>query len=114
VARRSIENWCLPDIQPASCDLRALERRLCEKVDDWRGLLRRNVCSGREVLRLVLDGPIKFTPVVEERRRGYAFEGRLALDRMLAGLVPLPLLVASPAGIETLCNVEREWIVPAA
>jgi hypothetical protein len=27
---------------------------------------------------------------VEERRRAYRFEGRIALDRMIAGLVPSP------------------------
>jgi len=46
--------------------------------------------------------------VVEERRRGYAFAGRIALDRLLSGAIDLPLsktqgqmppLMASPAGV---------------
>jgi hypothetical protein len=42
------------------------------------------------MLRTLLAGPIRFTPIVEERRRAYRFEGRIALDRMIAGLVPSP------------------------
>jgi len=50
------------------------------------------------MLRLLLGGPIRFTPVDEERRRGYRFEGTIALDRMISGLVSTPLNVASPEG----------------
>ena len=42
--------------------------------------------------------PLRFTPIIEERRRGYAFEGLVALDRLLAGVLELPTKVASPAG----------------
>jgi hypothetical protein len=33
-----------------------------------------DIASGRDVLRTMLDGPIRFTPIVEERRVGYAFD----------------------------------------
>ena len=49
---------------------------------DWRGLLSRNLPDARDVLRQLLTGPIRFRPVIEERRRGYAFEGAIALDRV--------------------------------
>jgi DNA invertase Pin-like site-specific DNA recombinase len=62
----------------------ALEERLRAKLADWRGLLTRNVESGREVLRALLAGPLKFTPVIDDGRRGYAFEGVIALDRLVA------------------------------
>ena len=78
----------------------ALERRLRLKLDDWRELLSRDVEAGRSVLRTLLIGPLRFTPVVEDRRRGYAFEGAIALDRLVAGVVHLPTNVASPAGFE--------------
>jgi hypothetical protein len=68
------------------------------KLADWRNLLRRNVEEGRAVLRALLTEPLRFTPIVEERRRGYLFEGRIALDRLLAGVVELPTKVASPTG----------------
>jgi hypothetical protein len=53
----------------------ALEQRLRAKLADWRGLLTRKVSEGRAVLRTLLVGPLRFTPIEEERRRGYAFEG---------------------------------------
>ncbi len=45
---------------------------------------RRRDESGREVLRALLAGPLRFTPVIEDRRRGYVFEGRIALGRLIA------------------------------
>jgi DNA invertase Pin-like site-specific DNA recombinase len=104
-----------------SIDRVALEQRLRAKLDDWRGLLTRNIGTGNAMLRLLLAGPIRFTPLVEERRRAYRFEGRIALDRMIAGLVPsheisakLHQLMASPTGFETLWTIERERRVAAA
>jgi hypothetical protein len=61
-------------------------------------LLTGDVASGREVLRTLLVEPLRFTPIVDERRRGYAFEGAIALDRLVSGVVDLSLLMASPTG----------------
>jgi hypothetical protein len=91
----------------------ALEAGLRAKLADWRGLLRRNVGDGRAVLRQLLIGPLRFTPVNETRRRGYAFEGKIALDRLLAGVLELPTKVASPAGIDT-CGLRRTRMIRAA
>ncbi len=95
----------------------ALEARLRAKLADWRGLLRRNVMEGRGVLRQLLIGPLRFTPVNEERRRGYVFEGLIALDRLIAGVLELPTKVASPEGTALNCKgfeIEREGFVRAA
>jgi site-specific DNA recombinase len=81
-------------------NLKALEARMRSKLADWRGLLQRNIQEARAVLRALLIGPLRFTPVNDERRRGYAFEGSIALDRLLAGVVDLPTVVASPTGFE--------------
>ena len=89
---------CAPDRSEVS--LQALETRLRAKLADWRGLLQRNVQEGRAVLRTLLIEPLRFTPVDDGRRRGYTFEGRIALDRLLAGVVELPTKVASPTGFE--------------
>jgi len=101
-------------------DRKALEQRLHVKLADWRGLLTRNVATGNAMLRTLLAEPIRFTPVLEERRRGYRFEGRLALDRMVTGLVPLPevsaklhQLMASPEGFDAsaCCRLPVEaWL----
>ncbi len=71
---------------------RGLEARLRAKLADWRGLLTRNVESGRDVLRTLLVGPLRFTPVIDERRRGYRFAGAIALDRLVAGVIELTTL----------------------
>jgi hypothetical protein len=78
-----------------------LERRLRAKLADWRELLRRNVAEGRAVLRTLLIGPLRFTPIVDARRRGYLIEGAIALDRLLSGVVELPTKGTSPAGFES-------------
>jgi hypothetical protein len=77
-----------------------LEQRLRAKLADWRGLLTRNVDSGRDVLRALLVGPLRFTPIIENRRRAYAFEGAIALQRLVSGVIDLPTLtgMASPGG----------------
>jgi hypothetical protein len=41
----------------------------------------------REALRLLLEEPIRFTPILEERRRGYQFRGAAKLGGILAGNV---------------------------
>jgi hypothetical protein len=88
--------------------LHGIEQRLRAKLADWRGLLTRNVESGREVLRTLLVGPLRFTPVIDGQRRGYRFTGAIALDRIVAGIVDLPLKtrggLASPAGFDRCGN----------
>jgi len=79
-------------------DLAGLETAIRAKLADWRGLLQRNVQEARAVLRDLLVGPLRFTPITDTRRRGYAFSGMIALDRLLAGVVNLPTMVASPTG----------------
>lgn len=80
-------------------DRAGTERRLRCLLDDWRGLLCRDVVSGRGVLRALLVGPLKFTPVIEKRRRGYRFEGAIALDRLVSGLMSFPTLMVSSTGL---------------
>jgi site-specific DNA recombinase len=85
-------------VSRAQVNVETLEKRLRAKLADWRELLRRNVTEGRAVLRALLIGPSRFSPVKEERRRGYSFEGTIALDRLLTGVLELPTAMASPTG----------------
>ena len=82
--------------------LHGLGERLRAKLTDCRGLLTRNVESGRDVLRTLLVGPLRFAPVIDGQRRGYRFTGAIALERIVAGIVDLPLKtrggVSSPEG----------------
>ena len=86
-------------LEQPSVNLAGLEGSLRAKLADWRGLLTHNVKEGRAVLRALLIGPLRFTPVNDDgKRRGYAFSGTIALDRLLSGVVELPTMVASPRG----------------
>jgi hypothetical protein len=44
---------------------------------NWRALLAKSkhVQDARPVLRELLEGPIKFTPIIEDARRGYRLSG---------------------------------------
>jgi hypothetical protein len=63
-----------------------VESRLAE----WRRMLRNNPTQGRQVLRRVLKGRIRFTP----RADGYEFECPTRFDRLFAEIVaPRPASV---------------------
>ena len=78
-----------------------------------RGLLRANVEDGREVLGLLLVDKLRFTPIGDERRRGYQFEGAIALDRLITGVVELPAGVASPTAFGDGCTLEATGNIAA-
>ena len=56
---------------PAAVNLAGLEQRIRTKVADWRTLLTRDIDAGRQVLKLLLTEPLRFTPILDDRRRGY-------------------------------------------
>jgi hypothetical protein len=51
------------------------------------------------MLRTLLVEPLRFTRVVDKRRRGYAFKGSIALDRLLSGVIDLLPFDTSPKGL---------------
>ena len=77
-------------------DRAAIEAKVREYIGGWRALLTKRVEDGRQLLREVLAGPIRFTP----ENAVYRFEGEAAMGRLLAGIVGLPPFVASPTGFE--------------
>jgi DNA invertase Pin-like site-specific DNA recombinase len=88
-----------PDV--TRIDRRAIVAAAREKLTAWRSLLTRQVPDGRELLRQVLVGPLRFTP---DGKR-YRFEGRAALGQLLTGAITP--FVASPPGFVP-ARVERE------
>ena len=54
-------------------------------MGEWRGLLRRQAPLTRQVLGLVLDGRIGWTPRKDEGL--YEFAGRAKFDGLLSGIV---------------------------
>lgn len=66
---------------------RHVERQARQLLTDWRGLLAEDVEAARPMLRELLDGPIRFTPIVESDRRGFRFDGAVKTGGLLAGIV---------------------------
>jgi hypothetical protein len=65
-------------------DPRLLERRVRDGLHQWQALLTTQIEDGRELLRQVLAGPIRFTP--DEKNR-YRFEGEAQMGRLVAGTI---------------------------
>lgn len=83
---------------------RAIEREVRERLTRWRALLTDHVADGRQLLRELLSGPIRFTP---ERKTGvYKFEGEIALGHLFTGITGVAPFVVSPSGIGERCNVK--------
>jgi hypothetical protein len=82
-------------------DRRAIEAKVRERVGQWRQFLTKNIEDGRQLLREVLAGPLRFTP----EGRSYRFEGEATLGQIVAGIAGLPTVVASPTG-------RRQWWRP--
>jgi len=82
-------------------DRKAIEAKVLDYVKAWRALLTKRVEDGRQLLREVLAGPLRFTP----EGKTYRFDGEEAeIRQLLAGVASLPTVGTSPAGSD------REWI----
>jgi len=79
-------------------------------VNGWGALLTKRVEDGRQLLREMLTGPLRFTPI----KRSYQFEGKSAIGRIVVGMVGLPTVLASPTGTERGCGPEFRRILNAA
>ena len=79
-------------------DWRVVERQAL-LMADWRTLLEPHVGEARQVLRQLLAGPVRFTPIIEAGRKGARFEGAIVIGEIFAGNLQL-VNVASPVRIE--------------
>jgi hypothetical protein len=88
-----------------------LEAKLRAKLADWRRLLAQNIESAREVLRLLLAEPLRFTPISDAQRRAYAFNAPIALDRLLSGVIELKThtRVTSARGVTPFTAPGSSW-----
>ena len=68
---------------------RLVERQARHLLKDWRALLAKpqHVQDARPVLRELLDGPVRFTPIIEEARRGYQVAGAIHTRAFLLGIL---------------------------
>jgi hypothetical protein len=78
-----------------------LAQALAAEVADVKALLGRTTPQARQMLRKVLGSSrIRCTPIEQDGRRGYRFEGHLVYDRLLTGVarLPAPLLTLMVSG----------------
>jgi site-specific DNA recombinase len=68
----------------SSFDVKRIERDLRRRLDDWRGLLRRQTPVARQILTKLIDGRLTFTPDPEQGL--YRFEGAATLGTLLRGV----------------------------
>ncbi len=85
--------------QVSQFDFRQIEQELRARLEDWRGLLCRQVAQARQILRKLLVGKLVFTPKEDASGRYYEFVGQGTLRQVLAGVGAAKGRV-SPAGFE--------------
>jgi hypothetical protein len=73
----------------------AIETEVQSKIANWRELVAGSVSDGRQLLREVLEAPLRFTP----DGKTYRFTAPIATGKLIAGVV-LPTNMASPPGFE--------------
>jgi len=66
-------------------DRRTIEQQVRRPLGGWRALLAKHTAEGRQLLRKVLAGPLRFIP----EGRTYRFEGEAAVGQLLAGTAGL-------------------------
>jgi hypothetical protein len=76
-------------------DCAAIEAKVQAAVADWRGLLSGSVADGRQLLREVVEAPLRF----EREGETYRFMAPVATGKLIAGAV-LPTFDSSPTGFE--------------
>jgi chorismate mutase len=96
-------------VDQLAVDRQAVERQVRAKVADWQGLLTRQVEDGRQLLRELLDGPLRFTP----EGKDYRFEGTVKTGELIAALVTPPC-VASPTASGVISPADPRVVIPAA
>lgn len=74
-------------------DRAAIEAEVQSKIANWRELVAGSVSDGRQLLREVLEAPLRFTP----DGKTYRFTAPVATGKLIAGAV-LPTNMASPRG----------------
>jgi hypothetical protein len=85
---------------PRASDWRMVEHEARVRLQEWRRLLERQTEEARPVLRVLLeDRKIRFVPLIEADRRGYAFDGDAGVGGLIAGVIESRQL-ASPPGFE--------------
>ena len=89
IANRHLETWR---------SKASVREDLEQRIQEWRGLLRRRAVQGRQILSKLIDGRLLMTPHTDQTPAYYEFSGTGTLTGLLSGIVPHN--VASPTGFE--------------
>jgi hypothetical protein len=77
-------------------DADTIHDELARRVRDWRTLAARNVAQGRQILRKLLRGRVRFTPRDDGR---VELSGQADYGKLFSGIA-LATVVTSPTGFE--------------
>lgn len=88
-------------LPPTLTDWSRVEADARRLLGSWRELLTRQVAQGRQLLRILLPEPIRFTPFNEAGRRGYRFAGIAAVGGLFGSLAEAQWRMASPPGLNS-------------
>lgn len=80
----------------AVVDVDAIRTKLNARLIEWRTMLKQQVAQTRQMLRKLLDGPIRLTPLPDGT--SVRLEGRATYGKLLDGLIPIASYMVSPAG----------------
>jgi hypothetical protein len=86
--------------QPSELDQRRTKKQLREQIGKFDELIHSDVPIARQALRKLLAGPIAFSPVVRDGRKGYELEWNTKIGALLPH--PTYIGVASPRGFEAV------------
>jgi hypothetical protein len=83
----------------SATDLQALEPKLLDRLEDWRGLFRRHLLEARQMLGKILIGRVTFTPSALCAEWEVEYAAECSLGRLVSGILgPKPLV--APTGFE--------------
>jgi hypothetical protein len=90
-----VELSSVETLQRIQVDRVAIERQVQAAVANWRELLSGSVADARQMLREVLEAPLRF----EREGQTFRFSGPVATGKLIAGVVVGQELGASPKGV---------------
>lgn len=85
-------------IRAGGVDVDTIHGELGRRVRDWRTLAARNVAQGRQILRKLLRGRVRFTPRDDGK---IELSGQADYGKLFSG-IPLATALASPTRFESL------------
>ena len=66
----------------------AIDAMIQERLVDWKGLLRRRVEQGQQILKRLIVGQLALRPCEDDRGRYFHVIGTASLEKLLGNLVP--------------------------